>query len=183
MKYYFRILLLLLAVSLYSCGGSDGDKKSDEQAMENPNNPNNPNYDANEASASSDASSSDENSDVPPSEMVDLKNKGVGPMADANVDISGEIDQAMADKGKEIYDQKCTACHNPYKRLVGPPQEGIMDHRTPEWVMNMIMNPEVMLQKDPIAKAMLEEFNGAIMSNQNVSEEEARSLVEYFRTL
>lgn len=178
MKYYFRILLLLVAVSLYSCGGSDS-SKTEEQALANPNNPNNPNYDADAGASSSDESASNE--DVPPSERVDLVNKGIGPIT--SVTIPEEIDQDMAAKGKEVYDQKCTACHNPHKRLVGPPQEGIMKTRTPEWVMNMIMNPEEMLQKDPLAKAMLEEFNGAVMSNQDISEEEARALVEYFRTL
>ncbi len=179
MKYYFRIIVLLLAVSLYSCGAGEGDANNSEQALENPNNPNNPNYDEGGATASTDEGAADE--DVPPSEMVDLENKGIGPIK--NVDIPDEIDQDLAAKGEEVYQQKCTACHNPYKRLVGPPQEGIMEKRTPEWVMNMIMNPEEMLQKDPIAKAMLEEFNGAVMSNQDISEEEARALVEYFRTL
>lgn len=180
MKYYFRIILLLLAVSLYSCGGSDEGNNKEDKALENPNNPNNPNYDADEATASSDEEDAVD-SDVPPSQMVDLENKGIGPIT--SLELPDEIDEELAAKGEEVYQQKCTACHNPYKRLVGPPQEGIMDHRTPEWIMNMIMNPEEMLKKDPIAKAMLEEFNGAVMSDQDISEEHARALVEYFRTL
>ncbi|MFT7160497.1 MAG: cytochrome c [Bacteroidia bacterium] len=58
-----------------------------------------------------------------------------------------------------------------------------MERRTSEWVLNMIMNPEEMIEKDPIAKALFFEYNGAPMVNQIVSEEEARSILEYFRTL
>ncbi len=49
--------------------------------------------------------------------------------------------------------------------------------------MNMILNPEEMIQKDPIAKKLLMEFNGAPMANQNLTEEQARQVLEYFRTL
>ena len=45
------------------------------------------------------------------------------------------------------------------------------------------MNPTEMVQKDPLAKQVLAESNGAIMADQNISEEDARKILEYFRTL
>ena len=33
--------------------------------------------------------------------------------------------------------------------------------RTPEWIMNMILNPTEMVEKDPLAKELLVEFNGS----------------------
>ncbi|MEM7380656.1 MAG: cytochrome c, partial [Bacteroidota bacterium] len=53
----------------------------------------------------------------------------------------------------------------------------------PEWVMNMILNPDGMLKEDPIAKALLKEYDNSIMLNQNLSEEDARAVAEYLRTL
>ena len=47
----------------------------------------------------------------------------------------------------------------------------------------MILNPDEMVQKNEIAKKLLMEFNGSPMANQNLTEEEARAVVEYFRTL
>ena len=47
----------------------------------------------------------------------------------------------------------------------------------------MILNPEKMIQNDPLAKELLTEFNGAPMANQNLTMEEARAVLEYFRTL
>ena len=58
-----------------------------------------------------------------------------------------------------------------------------MTRRTPEWIMNMILNPEQMVKENPLAKNLLIEFNGAPMANQNLTKEEARAVLEYFRTL
>ena len=110
-----------------------------------------------------------------------MQNKGIGPVK--SLEIPAEIDQAMAAKGKEIYDAKCTACHKPTEKFIGPAQKGLLERRTPEWAMNMILNPEEMTQKDPIAKQLLVEANGAPMANQNLTEEEARQVLEYIRTI
>jgi hypothetical protein len=40
-----------------------------------------------------------------------------------------------------------------------------------------------MVQKDPMAKKLLMEFNGSPMANQNLTEDDARAVLEYFRTL
>ena len=40
-----------------------------------------------------------------------------------------------------------------------------------------------MVKNDPDAKALFMEFNGSPMANQSLTEEEARNVLEYFRTL
>jgi hypothetical protein len=40
-----------------------------------------------------------------------------------------------------------------------------------------------MVAENPLAKELLIEFNGSPMANQSLTEEEARAVVEYFRTL
>lgn len=97
--------------------------------------------------------------------------------------LAEEIDQAMATKGAEVYKKMCTACHKPTKKFIGPAPIGSLERRTPEWIMNMILDPEGMVKNDPLAKALLIEFNGSPMANQNLTEEEARAVLEYFRTL
>lgn len=115
------------------------------------------------------------------SKTIDLQNKGIGPID--SIAISEEIDVDMARLGKELYTQKCIACHKVGSTFIGPPPNGILERRTPEWVMNMILNPEEMLQNDSLAKALFMEFDGQLMTNQNVAVEEARAMLEYFRTL
>lgn len=110
-----------------------------------------------------------------------MQNKGIGPIT--SVELGAEIDQAMVTKGAAVYEKMCTACHKPTEKFIGPAPKGILERRSPEWVMNMILNPEVMVKEDPIAKKLLMEFNGSPMANQNLTQEEARAVLEYFRTL
>ena len=97
--------------------------------------------------------------------------------------LDADVNQKLAEEGKTIYANMCMACHKPDQKFIGPAPKGILERRSPEWVMNMILNPQEMIQKDPIAKKLLMEFNGAPMANQNLTEAQARAVLEYFRTL
>ena len=118
---------------------------------------------------------------VPASTRIDLSNKGVGPITAVTLD--SEIEEAIAKKGEEVYNQMCLACHRVGKKFIGPAPNGILERRSPEWVMNMILNPEGMVKEDALARDLLQEFNGAPMANQGLTEEQARSVLEFFRTL
>jgi len=112
---------------------------------------------------------------------VDMDNEGVGPYKDITFD--SDIDQEMASAGEAKFNAICTACHMAEKRMIGPALKGVYERRNPAWVMNMIIGPDKMLKEDPIAKALLKEYNNAIMLNQNLSEDETRQVAEYLRTL
>jgi len=118
---------------------------------------------------------------TPEKEADPMDNKGIGPVK--SVTLGDQIDQQMADEGSKIYQQYCTACHKPTEKLIGPAPKGILERRSPEWVMNMILNPEQMIKEDPIAKKLLVEANMAPMANQGLTEDQARKILEYFRTL
>jgi len=107
-----------------------------------------------------------------------MDNKGVGPIS--SLELS-DIDDALAANGKELFKTNCTACHKFGKKYIGPALKGVTTRRSPEWIMNMMLNPEGMVAEDPIAKALLEEYN-APMSNQQLSEDDARAILEFFRT-
>ena len=112
--------------------------------------------------------------------VADWQNqKGLGPVKSIEL---GEFDEALAKKGEDIYKIKCTACHDPEKTKVGPAPHGVLKRRTPEWIMNMILNPEQMATKDPIGRGLLMKYN-TVMANQGLTQEEARAVLEYFRTL
>ena len=115
------------------------------------------------------------------SKRVTLDNKGIGKVK--NVELSPTIDNAMVERGAALFKTNCTACHKTNKRFVGPNPTGIMERRSPEWIMNMILDPKLMTEEDQCAKDLLVEFNGASMANQNLTEEQARDILEYFRTL
>lgn len=99
-------------------------------------------------------------------------------------DISlGDIDQGMVDKGRGIYDVKCQACHSTgANRVVGPGWKGVTERRKPEWIMNMMLNIDVMLETDEEAQRQLEECL-VRMPNQGLSKEDGRNVLEFMRTL
>ena len=168
MKQLIKTTVFLLALIIMSCGGKE-EKKNDG-------------FSVTRQKAETEKPATTPDADVTKaSERVDLNNKGVGPVT--SVALSSEIDQAMAATGKEVYNQMCLACHRIGKKFIGPAPDGILERRTPEWVMNMILNPEQMVKEDPLAKDLLVEFNGSPMANQGLTEEQARSVLEYFRTL
>ena len=107
------------------------------------------------------------------------ENKGIGPVIELHLEA---INNEMVKEGKSLFESNCSACHKVDQRYVGPPLQGITSRRSPEWIMNMILNPGQMIKEDPIAKGLLAEFM-APMPDQNLSEEQARKILEYFRTL
>jgi cytochrome c2 len=105
---------------------------------------------------------------------------GVGPIQ-SKIEL-GALDNALAQKGEKLFNEKCTSCHKIKERYVGPALKGVTKRRAPEWIMNMILNPMKMTQEDPQAKKLLAEYLTQ-MPNQNVSQEDARALLEYFRKI
>ncbi|MDC6385880.1 cytochrome c [Flagellimonas taeanensis] len=169
MKTILKGTILLFSLIMLSCGGKDKEKKEDGFSVQR------------KKAETEQPVTTNAASEVKASDRIDLTTKGIGPIK--SIEIPTEIDQAMAAKGKEVYEQMCLACHRVGKKFIGPAPNGVLDRRTPEWVMNMILNPQEMVQQDPLAKDLLQEFNGSPMSNQGLTEEQARAIVEYFRTL
>lgn len=102
---------------------------------------------------------------------------GIGPVKEVTL---GPIDKNLVEKGKTIFDTKCASCHKFDTRLVGPPLQGVTKLRKPEWIMNMILNPQQMTQENPAAKELFATYL-VQMTYQDVSHDDARALLEYFR--
>jgi len=166
MKTIIRLMAVLFVTLLMSCGGKEEKKKEGFS------------YQKKTATEKTTAPKAEK---VPASKRVDLANKGVGPIKSLTLDPI--IDDKMAMHGADVYKKMCTACHRAEKKFIGPAPKGILERRSPEWIMNIILDPEGMVKNDPLARELLIEFNGSTMANQNLSEEDARAVLEYFRTL
>ncbi len=103
--------------------------------------------------------------------------KGIGEIT--HVDLNDPLDASMVEKGKGIYELKCSACHKATsQRVVGPGFAGVTTRRTPEWIMNMVTNVEVMLEQDPEARELLKQCL-VRMPNQNLTMEDSRNVLEW----
>ena len=105
--------------------------------------------------------------------------KGIG--AVKTVTLKSPIEQDRVGRGLSIYEMKCSACHKLTEdRLVGPGWKDVTKRRKPEWIMNMITNVDVMLDKDPEAQKLFE-LCLVRMPSQNISVGDARDILEYMR--
>jgi cytochrome c1 len=104
---------------------------------------------------------------------------GIGPVKEP-VQL-GAIDKAMAATGSSVFETKCSACHKMDTLYIGPALGEVTTRRSGAFIMNMILNPQEMVERHPIAKQLLAE-RMTFMANQNLTLEEARAVLEYLRT-
>ena len=98
------------------------------------------------------------------------------------VELTNPLNQEWVAKGKATYDMKCLACHKlTADRIVGPGWAGVTKRREPVWIMNMITNVDMMLEKDEEAQKLLEQCL-VRMPNQNLTIDETRQVLEFMRS-
>lgn len=104
---------------------------------------------------------------------------GIGPVKEP-VSL-GPVDPALATTGQGIFEQKCSACHKMESKYVGPALGEVTTRRSPAFIMNMILNPMEMVERHPVGKQLLAEHM-TFMANQNLTQDDARAVLEYLRT-
>lgn len=108
---------------------------------------------------------------------------GIGPIT-APIQL-GPIDEEeaeeMAEAGQKVFETMCMACHKMEERYVGPALGEVTTRRTPAYIMNMILNPEEMYTRHPVARQLLADHMTQ-MPNQGLTQEQARQVLEYLRT-
>jgi len=106
---------------------------------------------------------------------------GIGPITES-VQLPTAIDMIKAKSGEAIFTEKCSQCHKLDERYTGPELRDVTKRRTPEYILNMIMNPQEMTQKHPEAKKLLAVYANQ-MTFQNVTMEDAKNILEYLRSV
>ena len=149
------LVVLALALMAGGCGGNDDDDDKES-----------PEHEAEEAAAAGGLSA------------FELEH-GIGPVKEP-IEL-GAIDPAMAATGKAVFEAKCTACHKMDTLYIGPALGEVTARRSGAFIMNMILNPQEMVERHPVAKQMLAE-RMSFMANQGLTRNEARAVLEYLRT-
>ena len=98
-----------------------------------------------------------------------------------NIPATGSPTDPEAVQGKLAFETKCLACHSvgDGDRL-GPDLLGVTERRTEEWITRFLTDPQVMLESDPDAQALLARYQ-VPMPNQNLTPAEIRQYIRYFR--
>ncbi|HSG49582.1 MAG TPA: cytochrome c [Longimicrobiales bacterium] len=104
--------------------------------------------------------------------------QGIGPIRDLEL---GPVDPALAAEGETLFITKCSACHKLEERYVAPALGEVLSRRRPEFVMNMILNADEMVQRHPVTRQLLAEFYTP-MPVQVSDPDQARAILEYLRS-
>lgn len=103
---------------------------------------------------------------------------GTGPIK--NKITFNAIDNEKVKLGRRLYNNKCKSCHKLSKRFVAPPLLEAVKIRTPEFILNMILNPEEMVKRHP---EMMKQFAvyAKVMTDYSFDTEQAMSLLHYLK--
>ncbi len=90
---------------------------------------------------------------------------------------------ADAGEASTLFQQKCAVCHTIGDgKRVGPDLRGVLNRRNTDWLVRWITHPDQMLaDKDPIALGLLAESNQIPMPNLDITEPQARALIDYIQ--
>ncbi len=97
------------------------------------------------------------------------------PIQEAPAPEGPQADPALVD----LYVRKCASCHTVGKGArVGPDLKDVDQRRERRWIVDLIREPSKMLDRDPDARKLLQEFNGVRMPDLGLTAEQANGLAD-----
>lgn len=103
---------------------------------------------------------------------------GIGPI-NQRMDLK-PIDRAYAKTGEKLFNEKCASCHELDTKKIGPPLRDVLFRRKPEFIMNMMLNPDQMTRRHPEMRILYAQYKAA-MAVPEIKQEEARAILEFLR--
>lgn len=115
--------------------------------------------------------------------------KGSGPAPVVSVNPDFKVDAVKAEAGGDVYRTKaCFVCHTlgsftngEGARGTAPDLGGVVERRDIEWIKRFLTDTEKMLESDPIANALLEQYLRQRMPNMRLTEEQIENLTHYLQ--
>lgn len=98
------------------------------------------------------------------------------------VQFDANPNKDMATKGQKLFETVCSSCHKYDERYVGPALGGVTHRRPPEYIMNMILDTDVMIENDDTVRCLLQTYM-LKMPNMAVDPKDARNVLEHLRVV
>jgi mono/diheme cytochrome c family protein len=94
----------------------------------------------------------------------------------------GQLQEGWAQNpGEQLFQTTCFACHTiGGGRLVGPDLAGVHELRSQEWLEQIVRSSQTMIKNgDPDAVALAADYNGIVMPDSVMSEQQIRDVLNY----
>lgn len=107
--------------------------------------------------------------------------KSSGEVVSVNPDF--QVDSELGEAGRELFVLKsCKGCHTVgLGRSSGPDLFGVLERRPVDWVKKFIANPSEMIDTDPLAQGLYQQWNKTRMPNLHLTASEIDALVHYLQ--
>lgn len=102
---------------------------------------------------------------------------GIGPIDSLEL---GPVNSQLANRGERIFRSVCMKCHTLDQAVLGPPLRDVTNRRTPEFIMNVILNPQENVMRHPELQKYHKIYNN-YMTDQGLDSTAARAILEYLR--
>jgi mono/diheme cytochrome c family protein len=114
---------------------------------------------------------------TPASQML----KSSGEVVTVNPDF--RLDTEQGEAGRELFVVKsCQGCHTVgLGRASGPDLFGVVERRPVSWLKSFLKNPRAMIDSDPVAQGLYEQYNKTTMPNMHLSDAEVDALIHYLQ--
>ena len=92
-------------------------------------------------------------------------------------------DASQITKGKQLFEQHCSSCHQFEQDAIGPNLSGLTRQVETEWIREFIKNPAAVLEKkDSRGLALLEKYRTQMPSFPHLEDEDLDALLSYLHT-
>jgi len=177
----FTLVLLFFTLTVISCGNSSQKEESENKAMQQETPSEQQNMEQSNNTTGEEEAPSEEAEKKKMEEPSAMKEE-VASKGQEEKEASEKPDEELVAKGKELFNSNCTSCHTIGKgKLVGPDLLGVTDLRSDQWLHKWIINPDQMLQSDPVAKELLKEFM-VPMPNLGLTDQQVTALIAYLKS-
>ena len=91
-----------------------------------------------------------------------------------------QVDASLASRGKVVYERNgCYICHGFGKVLAAPDLQGVTERRDAAWLRRWLKETSNMLESDPQARAMLEQWRFIKMPQIKLSDNDVNALLHF----
>jgi mono/diheme cytochrome c family protein len=93
-----------------------------------------------------------------------------------------KVDSELGEAGRQLFARRCIGCHTVGRgRSAGPDLFGATERRPVDWLKGFLKNTPEYLDTDPVAQALLKQFNNQRMPNMRLTEQEVDALIHYLQ--